>query len=81
MKIADIKYKLLSNEEIHYLRHYSAEVLIEEENNKDYIFSIEFKIEQSAIDKEIIINILEDINYPTILIISAIKQWIIKNLI
>ncbi len=79
MKIIDIKYKLLSNKEIHYLKHYSGEVLISDMFNRDYIFHIEFTIEKSAIGEEIKIELSEDINYPKIPAIFAIKKWIKEN--
>ena len=80
MKIIDLKYKLLSNKEIHYLKHYSGEVLISDVFNRDYIFHIEFAIEQSATNKKITVETLEDVNYPKIPLIFAIKQWIEKNI-
>lgn len=80
MKIIDIKYKLLSNKEIHYIKHYTAEVLMNDIFNRDYIFDIEFTIEQSAMNKKITVEILEDINYPITPVIFAIKHWINKNI-
>lgn len=48
--------------------------------NRDYIFDIEFTIEQSAMNKKITVEILEDINYPITPVIFAIKHWINKNI-
>jgi len=80
MNLKDVTYKIISNKEILYLRRFIGHAIFKH-TAEDIIVPIKFDVEKTATGYKVHVTLLEEVDYPTLSIISQIRSWVEDNIV